>query len=454
MTTLLQTLKPHVLTTDRTDKTPDDLIVYTHLLRIILWQMFIFVCIEAASELLQDFTTTGAMLDVMLLGNVLIAIGLLRRGRTRLASIYGVFSQLLFVSLDLLFSESFNPFHACKFALVIIIAGLLFEHRSLIAVVVLCSIVTLTGMYFAEIRVTTANPWLNIINLFGHSYVLLYVSSGVIVGVFTRYLRQMVAKVSANNTLLQEQIKQREQAESAIKQLNSDLETRVRQRTAELSIANHELESFAYSVSHDLRAPLRGIDGWSLALLEDYNDKLDDMGRDYLAQVRKETQRMSELIDDILELSRITRSEMRRERVDLSQLAQTILTQTKKQDPLRQVEVMIQPDVVVTGDSHLLRQVLENLLSNAWKFTSKKERARIEFGCENGAYFVRDDGAGFDMAYANKLFAPFQRLHRISEYAGTGVGLAIVQRILHRHCGDIWAESKINAGTTFYFKLQ
>jgi PAS domain S-box-containing protein len=249
----------------------------------------------------------------------------------------------------------------------------------------------------------------------------------------------------------------RKQADREIRALNEELETRVVQRTAELEAANRELESFSYSVSHDLIAPLRGIDGWSLALLEDFGAQLDDLGRKYLDNVRGEAQRMAMLIDNMLKLSRVTRAEMRHEPVDLSTLAEDILLELRAQDPDRLVEISVEPMMIASGDPVLLRAALQNLIGNAWKFTSRTLSPRIDVGSrlEDGelVFHVRDNGAGFDQSYADKLFAPFARLHRASEFPGSGVGLASVQRIIRRHGGRIWAQGSVDAGATFSFTL-
>jgi signal transduction histidine kinase len=226
---------------------------------------------------------------------------------------------------------------------------------------------------------------------------------------------------------------------------------------AELVAANKELEAFSYSVSHDLRAPLRSIDGFSLALLEDYEEKLDEEGKDNLHRVRAATQRMGALIDDLLNLSRVSRAEMKLQKVDLSALGRSIEAELEESEPGRGIEFHIQEGLQAHADSHLMQIVLENLLGNAWKFTSKRESARIDFGqTQNnggGVYFVRDDGAGFDSAKAARLFGAFQRFHDRNDFPGTGVGLATVQRIIQRHGGRIWAESAVGKGATFYFTL-
>jgi GAF domain-containing protein len=251
---------------------------------------------------------------------------------------------------------------------------------------------------------------------------------------------------------------ERLRAEAQVHRLNTELERRVTERTAQLEAAVKELESFSYSVSHDLRAPLRSIDGFSQALLEDYGNQIDEEGRHNLEIVRHEVQRMGQLIDDLLNLARVTRTGMYQVEVDLSELANVLATGLHQKEPDRQVEFSIAPDLRVIGDFNLLRIMLDNLLSNAWKFTSRKPEGQIGMGREvlvNGenAFYIRDNGAGFDMAYVNKLFGAFQRLHSQVEFEGTGIGLATVQRIVTRHGGRIWATSTVDNGATFYFIL-
>jgi len=233
------------------------------------------------------------------------------------------------------------------------------------------------------------------------------------------------------------------------------LEERVHGRTAELEAANKELEAFSYSVSHDLRAPLRGIDGWSLALLEDCAAQLDARGRQYLDRVRAEAQRMGFLIDDMLELSRVARADMQWEIVDISALAKRVSVRLQEAQPSRRIDFVIEPGLQANGDTRLLAIVMENLLGNAVKFTGTRKQARIEVGQSQEPserpFFVRDNGVGFDMAYSAKLFGAFHRLHRSSEFPGTGIGLATVQRIVHRHGGRIWAEARPDQGAAFYF---
>ncbi len=242
-----------------------------------------------------------------------------------------------------------------------------------------------------------------------------------------------------------------------LQKLNADLEARVEQRTRELALSNQELEAFSYSVSHDLRAPLRTIDGFSLALMEDFSDKLNDDGRDYIRRVRGAVQRMGSLIDALLQLSRVTRSEVQREPIELSQLATLVFNELNHSEKDRHIEFVAQADIIAEADPRLLRVAFENLLGNAIKFTSKTTEARIEFGStmEDGraVYFVKDNGAGFDMSYVDRLFTAFQRLHGDRDFKGSGIGLATVSRIIRRHDGRIWARSEPGCGASFFFTL-
>ncbi len=225
----------------------------------------------------------------------------------------------------------------------------------------------------------------------------------------------------------------------------------------DLEHKNRELESFSYAVSHDLRAPLRRIDSYSKAILDSQADRLDDTGRKFLDRVRQSSREMTQLIDDVLYLSKVTRAEVREHEVDLSGLVLLLLDRIRETEPDREVEMKVRPGVIVVGDGQLLRIAMENLLDNAWKFTSRQPEGRIEFGMSQiggePTYFVRDNGAGFDMAYADRLFGPFQRLHLASEFPGSGIGLATVQRIIHRHGGKVWAEGMVGQGATFHFTL-
>ena len=264
---------------------------------------------------------------------------------------------------------------------------------------------------------------------------------------------EVAVLIDAFNNMLA-QIQQRDEA---LHKAQDELEQRVEQRTRQLVAANRELEAFSYSVSHDLRGPLEIINGFAHILQSEFGPQLDASARECVQQISGATRRMSELIDDLLNLSRVSTTAMHRERVDLTEMARSIMDQLCRREPARRVEVAIHECMSVEGDARLMRIVMENLLRNAWKYSSKNESAHIEFGCEKrlgrDTFFVHDDGAGFDPALVDRLFKPFQRLHSSSEFAGTGIGLATVQRIIARHGGEVWAEGAPQKGATFYFTL-
>lgn len=250
---------------------------------------------------------------------------------------------------------------------------------------------------------------------------------------------------------------ERKEAQEALAKLNEELEMRVEARTEELAEVNKELEAFAYSVSHDLQAPLRSINGFSEILMEDYTDVLDDVGQDYLKRVQTGAVRMEQSINAMLNYSRQSRGDLQIQEVNLSAMASEIIKELCEADPDRAVVLEIAENVTAMGDRRMLHVVLGNLLGNAWKFTAKGNTTHIAFGrtCngQGDGFFVRDNGAGFDMKYADRLFEPFRRLHSESEFLGSGIGLATVQRIVHRHGGNIWAEGAVGKGATFYFSV-
>ena len=280
----------------------------------------------------------------------------------------------------------------------------------------------------------------------GYSLALFAVATVLVFGILIVWNASLLRNVDLVRQQTQQELRASRKAEWELQKAKLELEA-----------ANKELEAFSYSVSHDLRSPLRSIDGFSLALLEDFGELLPGEGRRFLENVRGSAQRMGELIDDLLKLSQVSRAEIHAVPVDLTRLAERILTEFQRNHPERTIRFRITPNLNAHGDARLLQVVLENLLNNAWKYTSRQEQAEIEFGArqEDGRtiFFVHDNGAGFDMAYAGKLFGAFQRLHGMTEFPGTGIGLATVQRIIHRHGGRIWAEGVVDGGATFFFTL-
>ena len=283
---------------------------------------------------------------------------------------------------------------------------------------------------------------------------------GVLADSFNKMLSvidQRTEDLEQSNRRLEHEIAERARAENEIHELNTDLERRVQERTAQLNVTNQELEAFCYSVSHDLRGPLRAIDGFSEALIEELPAEMPGESQRYLDRIRAATVRMGQLIDDLLNLSRVSRSELNARTVDLTRLCEEVIDSLSQGQRGRRVDVSIWEGMTVEADERLLRTAMENLLGNAWKFTQHIERPCIEVGVlrepERSVYFVRDNGPGFDMAYADKIFGAFQRLHAVTEFPGTGIGLATVQRIIHRHGGRIWADARVGKGAVFHFTL-
>jgi light-regulated signal transduction histidine kinase (bacteriophytochrome) len=270
--------------------------------------------------------------------------------------------------------------------------------------------------------------------------------------------REVIKKLNENlENLVKERTAELEKLYKEMHDMNIELEMRVKRRTFELEESNRELESFSYSVSHDLRAPLRSIDGFSNKILKDYGHLIDDQGRNYFARVINASQKMGQLIDDLLKLARLSRVEMKVTTTDLTALAELIVSELKATTPERKVDFVLQPGLIAKADRNLMLIALQNLIGNAWKYTRKSRDAKIEFSSflhdDKTVYFIRDNGVGFDMRYVNKLFGAFQRLHNESEFEGTGIGLATVKRIIWRHHGTIWAEGNVNQGAVFYFTL-
>ncbi len=316
------------------------------------------------------------------------------------------------------------------------------------------------------IVLTTASPSFEVGRLTWQPWIVL-IAGFLVTALLTAYvtvLQRAAARANAfaasqaeSRHALEREAEQRRLAQEQIRALNAELERRVAVRTEQLQAANRELSAFAYSVSHDLRAPLRAINGFSGILLDEHAGKLDSDGRLALQRICEATCRMSELIDDLLSLSRLTQAQLRRVQVNLSEYAENTLHELHLSAPDREVTTNVVPGIVVEGDAALLRAAMENLLGNAWKYTARRPRAHIEFGEQvvdgERIYYVRDNGAGFDMRYVDKLFGAFQRLHPQGQYQGHGVGLATVQRVIHRHGGRVWAEGEVDGGATFYFTL-
>lgn len=322
------------------------------------------------------------------------------------------------------------------------------KHYGLIAVLVLLASLIAALLLSAALRRSLAAPIVKLADTAGiisreKNYALRAepVSGFSEIDVLVRSFNHMLEQIQARD--------------AELRAAQGELEQRVEDRTRQLIAANRELEAFSYSVSHDLRGPLETINGFTYMFLSDFGAQLDPAAREFIQQIRGAAVRMGDLIDDLLKLSQVSSSAMHQERLDLAAMARSIASELETREPQRKVQFVIQECALAEGDSRLLRIALENLLRNAWKYTSAHATARIEFGCDaaRGIYYVRDDGAGFDQAQAGRLFQPFQRLHSLAEFPGTGIGLATVQRIVHRHGGRVWAEGAKEKGATFYFTL-
>lgn len=402
----------------------------------------------------DDRLGIGAFLAAVFGLSVAAARVATRRGRTRLAVAMVVYPVLAVALFTVLLLPMLFPMLETAPLLALGIAFTYLRGRTLVILGILSG---LTSIGVAWMGMTLVAPPLNppwaalLSNILGGPIATMLIL--LLITQHTHRIQEHVSAVEAQNIALEQARATLARHHAEIQRLNAELEQKVQQRTAELEVMNRELEAFSWSVSHDLRAPLRRIQGFSEALQEDYSHALDPQARDYLARIHSSVQRMTKLIEDLLQLSRIQRMELRRARISLSELAAAVADELIRSAPERSIRLQITPDLWVVADPSLLRIALENLLSNAWKYTARTPNAQIEVGREGEAWFIRDNGAGFDMAHRDRLFTPFQRLHSNADFPGTGIGLAIVQRIIHRHGGTIWATGAPNAGATFSFTL-
>jgi signal transduction histidine kinase len=404
---------------------------------MILWIVSIIALISGT---IMYFNGLSTYWSLYLLGGLCFAGGLINRaGHKKSSALILIGSILAIVQFNIYRGYGIHDVGIIAWPLVIFFCGLLFGSRVMPCITGLIMLLAVVTRF-----IPNAQHFTDKADTSDLMVMLLILAAFSLIG-------QIIIRRSETS------VQRLSQSEEAVRSLNSELEQRVRERTIQLEAANRELEAFSYSVSHDLRTPLRAMNGFSGILLADYHDKLDGQGQVYLVHIQDASQRMGQLIDDLLNLSRVTRTEFTRQLVNLSAMAREITVELQMQDPQRQVIFEITDNLVVSGDAHLLKIVLENLLNNAFKYTNQRKETVIQVGVmeQNSQYiyFVRDNGAGFDMIYSNKLFAPFQRLHRIQDFPGTGIGLATVQRIISRHGGRVWAEAAVDQGATFYFTL-